>query len=227
PVIRFNGSDDKLKVDYYVTNFSRGDFSVFVVLKVDASSGGGALMCKENGNNNWDSGESLIWMGDGDNNGTGDYPSFVGYSRAYSYTAGGIGTSAFKVINFDWDYNDDNATGTDKWYVNGILQSLTSTTLDADPDDTGTNDLYIGKTLVGDGVAQNYKGDIAEILIYNRTLGESESNLIANYLMEKYALNPPNNATTLTATGSLDQVSLSWTRPVSIEGRVDTVGIWA
>jgi hypothetical protein len=100
----------------------------------------------------------------------------------------------------------DVASAPNLWsaWVNGILQT------------TSTANTYASNSAptLGYGTAY-FDGDIAEVLIFNRTLSSDERNTINNYLNAKYVVTPvPVAPTNLTATAiSASQVSLTWDYP--------------
>jgi len=63
-----------------------------------------------------------------------------------------------------------------------------------------------------------FPGDIAEVIVYNRTLTDVERETVSAYLTAKYAppsITVPPVPTLSAAVASLTSVSLSWTAPPS------------
>jgi len=185
PVVRFDSTND-----YF--SFQNNPFSgvtqaeAFVVIKALADSPGVTR---------------VLW-----NFGAG--PTYYSYSDNTIMDA--FGSTSFQVVGdpaqpLDQFHIYDSTASAGAWAarLNGILlYSGTNNTVSFGSNPTlGT---YFGGNYFG--------GDIAEILIYQRTLSASERDLVGSYLSGKYALMPsPAAPSNLTAKAiSSNQVSLAW-----------------
>ena len=136
------------------------------------------------------------------------HPQLV--KRAQAWVAGGSGTlptTAASIVTAT--YAADAAA----LYVNGTQSGSVTNP----PTVTAGTYTYIGAgTLFGD---QGFVGDIAEVIVYNRTLTTSERGQIHSYLQDKYGIAvsdyvsgnlPPTVPTGLTASAATGQVALTW-----------------
>jgi hypothetical protein len=81
-----------------------------------------------------------------------------------------------------WDGDGAGADGLDSWYVNGTAAgTYTRAALT-----TGGNELLIGSRL--DGPTEGIRGNIAEVLVFDRVLTPEEMNDIGGYLAGKYGI---------------------------------------
>jgi hypothetical protein len=80
---------------------------------------------------------------------------------------------------------------------------------------------FVATTRIGTGGYNSLTGDVAEVVVFDRVLTESERESVGSYLVQKYALFAiPSAPTSLSAYALSDtQISLSWTSPSSTEGR--------
>jgi probable HAF family extracellular repeat protein len=106
-------------------------------------------------------------------------------------------------------YNADSKTNDWSARLNGLLQFSTP---------KNTNTFSATPNLGGGG--DFFDGDVAELLIYNRTLLADEKEIVGRYLTARYALfSAPDAPTSLTAVAvSSNQVSLMWSAIVTNTG---------
>lgn len=118
-------------------------------------------------------------------NGTGITWQFGAYPSTYYAWYDGVGGSSAPIITsppVDWGivtvdrFADDQI----KFYKSGVL--LTSQTVH----DNQASANYIQ---IGDGLYEYLNGDIAEIIIYNRSLSDEERGQVDTYLANKYCFN--------------------------------------
>ena len=114
-------------------------------------------------------------------------------------------------------------------WMNGILQ------------DSTTNNVYgynsvpmLGRRFTGgNGVDQYFNGAVAELLVFNRPLADSERTNVNRYLINKYGLTPTPPANLVATTVSLTQIGLLWAEPldnqstqISIERALTSNGVY-
>ena len=136
-----------------------------------------------------------------------------GNTLAYPNSSGNIlddfgSTSYYTLVNpaqpLDQYHVYEVAGTTNYWgaWINGVLQSSTT---------NNTYGINASPTL-GCADGNYFSGDMAEVLIFNRTLNDGERVTVNNYLGLKYGLLPvPAAPTDLVAVGmSTNQISLTW-----------------
>ncbi len=164
-VVRFDGVDDWLRTSSL--SFSSGEFTMIVV-------------CTETSTANGD----LFTVDDGGN-------TFCEFrvDAATKITVGvkNTGGSNFEGIkNFPGTglmvISARRATSAITAYVNGVAGTPTATT---GTQRTGTNRFNVGQFGLG---FQYYGGDCAEILYYNRDIGDTDREAVEDYLAAKYSI---------------------------------------
>ena len=166
PLLRFDG-DDFLTA---TSLFSGNVFSVFGVMKSGTISGVEDMWISTRVSAN--KGFELVTTSTGESrsrqfNSSGQY--FISTSGApSSITNYNIHTALFKL--------DGN-----ELFVNGAYQQSSANGIDET-----TSLLSIGKVIGASGAGQ-FDGDIAEIIIFNKTVSDEEQSLIENYLKSKWA----------------------------------------
>lgn len=212
PVLRFDGTDDFLEVADSESLSGTGDITSFFVIKFDDFATFRAVWGKTAGNLPGptdyytvpNTGIPTLYRGNGSSAGLA---SFTGTPlRAGAYFVAGFGTEGDQASHFFAD--QVTATGT-----------LTADVFDAD------TALLIGTR--GDQFTR-LKGDLAEVLIYDRALSASERVLVAGYLAAKYNIQnlPPSVALARTpadasvATGTTLTLTATAT---DTDGRIDRV----
>ena len=169
PVVRFTGGEKYLRHPSILTN----DYTAFYVLKLN------------------ESGENKLYYYHAGSVSTGDLGFFAEYYWAPSYGWGSVGNVNNNVIPQSRDLKASNVYPTPlDWrihthqsnalYKNGIGVDCV----------TENDDVYAGDlTTIGSRSDNNtlyFVGDIAEILIYNRILSNSEREFVESYLNAKY-----------------------------------------
>src|SRR5688572_8343920 len=196
PALRFDGSatageHDFLNIPHAETLAITGDLTTLFVIKVDDFANYNAVWSKTAGNlpaptdlyTDINSGPMRLYRGNGTAQNLSTVPS-----------AQPIRAGAYLVLGVD--INGTTATH----YLNGQLNG--TGTVNLNTADTG-QDMKIGTR--NDFVTRMH-GDIAEILIYNRSLSEAERNTAFSYLQNKYGLqnSPPSVTLSATPTGSVN-----------------------
>ncbi|MGV3773904.1 MAG: LamG-like jellyroll fold domain-containing protein, partial [Verrucomicrobiales bacterium] len=173
PAIHFDGADDYLSVGSSPSLALTDDLTTFFVVRMDDFAGYHAVWTKTSGNQaqpfDWytlpETGVPQLFRG-----GAG------GFDTAQGVTA--LVEDEFAVVGFDVD----NVNATANHYLNGENNGSLFITRPAA--NAGTP-LLIGTR--GD-LFTKMKGDIAEIIIYDRLLNESERGAVMNYLNERYSI---------------------------------------
>ena len=196
PALRFDGSatageHDFLNIPHAETLAITGDLTTLFVIKVDDFANYNAVWSKTAGNlpaptdfyTDINTGPLRLYRG----NGTAQNLSTVPSAQA-------IRAGAYLVLGVD--INGTTATH----YLNG--QPNGTGTVNTNTADTG-QDMKIGTR---NDLFTKMRGDIAEILIYNRSLSEAERNAAFSYLQNKYGLqnSPPSATLSVTPTGTIN-----------------------
>jgi hypothetical protein len=150
----------------FTFNFGSGSFTLRYVV---SNNTGGLVVYKANGNDFvWSGNEKKFWLGNGTTNeaSRGGFPSQVGHSEDYIYTASAIGSTKTSVV-----HKATSTTGI-PIYVNGTLQTLGRNTLTMGTDPG--NFLYFGRG----GQAINYIGNLHEIEIFSTALSDTDRTLV-------------------------------------------------
>jgi hypothetical protein len=164
PVINFNGASTFSSIDIRAN--SRPNISIFAVYKLRGSNQAGVWGVDDGG---WDRFFMARWSGDN---------GIISHSGQTAVPNSGV-VNATKFITTIYKYNVDNGSSV---YDNGeFVSPLFKDT--ADPNAALAN-LRIGS--IGHGF--NLTGDIAEIIIFNQALSESDRKTVNSYLNTKYNL---------------------------------------
>ena len=166
--IVFTGTEYFQNTIPFTFNFGSGAFTLRYVV---SNNTGGVVLYKANGSDFvWSGHEKKFWLGNGTTAeaSRGGFPSQVGHSEDYIYTASAIGSTKTSVVH--------KATSTTAVpiYVNGTLQTLGRNTINMD-NDPG-NFLYFGKG----GAASNYIGNLHEIQIFGSAFSDPDRLALEN-----------------------------------------------
>jgi hypothetical protein len=196
PALRFDGSatageHDFLNIPHAESLAITADLTTLFVIKVDDFANYNAVWSKTAGNlpaptdlyTDVNSGLMRVYRG----NGTAENLSTVPSAQA-------IRAGAYLVLGVD--IRETTATH----YLNG--QPNGTGTVNTNTADT-VQDMKIGTR---NDLFTKMRGDIAEILIYNRSLSEAERNSAFSYLQNKYGLqnSPPSVTLSATPSGSVN-----------------------
>jgi hypothetical protein len=91
------------------------------------------------------------------------------------------------------------------WYLNGVKTGAACET--AGSPTLSTTGTYVGYSGVG---SEYWKGDIAEILIYDRALSETQIGQVNAYLSAKYVATPEPSSLVLAVAGVFGLVAYAW-----------------
>lgn len=169
PVVRFDGTDDKLQITDNNTLDLTGDQSIFVV--VDYNGTKGALIAHYN-----NSAGFAGWgfdIGVAVNNGKPCYYSNTKGSRQENATA--LSTTGFHLVAIT------RASGTVQFYIDGTA----GTTLTGHGNTAASDPVWIG--ILPDGVSP-LNGDIAEIVVSSTALSGANLTNFKTYIATKYGL---------------------------------------
>jgi hypothetical protein len=175
PVVKFDGVDDYLMANSFA--WTNKDYSYFIVWKKDGDGLVGhtplarASSLTSQGNHFQMYSTNGVSALKADAYGTG---ADVLSSSTYGNTSGYMSVSVTR--------KDNTANGT-KLYVNGLLQGQSDATAIINPVGTTGYEFYVG----GWGTTRG-KLSIAEILVYDKSLIDSERQSVEAYLVQKYAL---------------------------------------
>ena len=230
PAIRFDGADDALPI-MDSNPQSMTSISMFIVHQIDSGATGTSYY-------------PLILGGDG--NTTGQY---LGFETQNSYSGSsadivdvfaGYGNDARATLKNEaafgswkmWSTVSQNTVFNTKMYVNGAPATMSTTGTDQNlavkiSTTAGDNWGNIGGTRYSI-YPTAYKGDIAEVLIYNRALSDTERRTVEQYLANKYNLNTSNQPLVATNDSLVKQEGLSSTKLTTGAAQTDanTVGLW-
>ena len=184
PTVRFDADNDGLLINNL--NITSGGYTVFAIFNQNTGNGGGHRAIQ--GSRNW-----LI----------GPYENQIRFHPDDNWTSEGGGAQNRTVGQFYLTEAIRFTAGQANFFVDGVNKT---TNADADqyPDQ-----IYIGK-----GPNENFDGDMAELLIYNRELTTEERAAVGAYLAGKYNLTTtygqagssslPNSPVNIGAAGTLD-----------------------
>jgi alpha-tubulin suppressor-like RCC1 family protein/Ca2+-binding RTX toxin-like protein len=201
PVIRFDGSND------YLTGVTTSDFkptniTIMAVYKLTGTSFYPMLICQPKEISGWSFPEAAwaLYIG---NNGAARPLTQIYNGSTTTYSSGNTDViNRYAVIAMIYDGSVNSL------YINGCLQSTQSQNglITYGP----SNVFYMGAAPYGGYL----KGDVAELVVYNKALTTEELGVATTYLVSKYApsgMVAPDTLTTLTAKATLPtQVSLQW-----------------
>jgi hypothetical protein len=200
PVVNFNGSSVFTSIDIRAN--SRPNISIFAVYKSKGSGNREGVWGVDNGG--WDRFFLARWS---NNDG------LISAGNSANVTNSGIIGTATLITTV---YRYQVSSGT-KVYRNGELS--VSITDQADPSNAYTN-LLIGSG----GSGLNFTGDIAEIIIFNQALSESDIKTVNGYLNTKYNLgiSASNIPVNLTFDSLTIGANVSYRQVVTITANVST-----
>lgn len=194
PVVEFNGDKDELKIEHSASVTVAGDISTFFVVRFADFDTFRAVWAQTHNNlpspNDYyavpGTGVPRVYRGHGTGSGLG--------------SSDGTALPADTFIITGWDAAGKTVTH----YLDN--QVLNSSDINATLGDTG-DPVLIGTR--GDQFTR-MKGDIAEIVIYNRTLPQADRDALHTYLRKKYGFPGGETPPSLTVSLSGKTLVLSW-----------------
>ncbi|MCL5098990.1 MAG: Ig-like domain-containing protein, partial [Candidatus Omnitrophica bacterium] len=126
----------------------------------------------------------------------------------------------FSQSNFQiWQVEENRAAGTTAFYLNGALDVSRTPAMPADIV-ANVDPIYMGREIGG---ANNRRAnmDLAEVLVYNRVLSDTERQSVFSYLSSKYNFVPPTVSVTSPAGGT------SLAMPATFTLSADAAGVGA
>ena len=178
PSVRFDGVDDSLNLGSGFSDFTSG-LSVFVVSRSSVLTSGYKMLLLGNG-----AGSANVSLGrNGTSAGFQYFTTSAGGSYGWFGTPSGVVVNAPQVVSVTQPGGAASSSVAATVSVNG--SSVGSGSVFVPPvQSRGTN--YLGRSYWGgDGW---FTGDIAEVLVYNRTLSAAETATVTDYLNTKYGL---------------------------------------
>jgi hypothetical protein len=178
--LRFDGQNDYLNLPVGFEDFSAG-ISLFVVTRPTALQMGSKLVLLGNG-----AGQANVALGrNGDSAALQYFTTDAGGSYAWFATADALTTNQTAVYSVVQSGGAVNSLVSATVSKNGVAVGSASAYVPPVVP-RGTN--YIGRSYWGsDGY---FAGDIAEIILYNRTLSAAEQAAVNTYLTQKYEVGP-------------------------------------
>ena len=197
PALRFDGLNDFLSAPYAPDLAITGDLSTFFVVEFDDFATYRAVWSETGGGYPLPNDYFVL----PDSSGSPGVPNAL---RA--------GLAGFGAVTAT------TALPTNQFVIAGFEMSGATLThyLDGQPDGSGdiTNHIADGYVplLVGkrDDSVTTMKGQIAEMVIYDAALSDTDRTAVVNYLANKYALGPAGGAPSLTSSLSGSAITISW-----------------
>jgi len=116
-----------------------------------------------------------------------------------------------------WDGDGAGANGLDSWYVNGQAEG----TYTRGPLTTAVNELLIGSRLIGP--SEGIRGNIAEVLVFDKVLSADEMNDIGGYLSSKWGIAAPQWYGNLLGGMNLVDTDILMTEATTIDVTTDAI----
>lgn len=161
--LSLDGSNDYVDFNAGVVNLGKADFTLEAWIKTTAT-GSEAILVKNDGDTNWESGEKAFYIAGGKVN-------FVGYSNSYIKGTTAVNNGEWHHVAVVWDYSS-GTSGTGKIYVDGVDDTLSSTYYANINDNTG-NTLKIGRPNYGEA-RNHFSGQIDEVRVWNEARSATE-----------------------------------------------------
>jgi len=170
-VLEFDGVDDLVTIDDFVTELSHGSFTIAFWAKLPVGNGG-ALIAKDDGDAGWDGGEKQLWFGDGSDCCDGEFPGFVGNQNAYLISDTALGIPGWHHVALVWTYDPDGVSS-GAWYVDGNETGLGVSSYQAITADNPSDTVKIGPDISNEA-EHNFNGLLDDLAFFNDALTSSE-----------------------------------------------------
>lgn len=172
--VYFDGNNDLFTINPLTSIANKPGTSLILAGRADVISGDAVITMMSN-----PGGDSIYDMYFGIESGRWAFGSANG--RAIS-----IGTPAdldFHIFEFYYDGTAAQPGGTFEFYIDGVLQQISYTQPAGPNTDPTSSYLYIGTDTTG---ARDFNGFIGELIMYSRTIDQSEKHQVRNYLLDKW-----------------------------------------
>lgn len=168
-VLRFDGLDDYMKMDVASSSLS-GDFTAFMVITPSEDSDVGYYLSSHSSSNDrLKFGHKL----------TGE----LTYDNTVPVMWGENMHDRKTIVAFQME---------EDFYVDGHVNAVLSAPWTHNLQNSGANEASLGQEYDGFGITSNHwKGDLAEVIIFNRFLNASEMDRVHSYLNVRYGINIP------------------------------------
>ncbi len=168
-ILRFDGVDDYMRMDVAAAPLS-GDCTVFTVMTPSSDSDVGYyLSTHANGSDRLKFGHKL----------TGE----LTYDNTVPVMWSENMHDRKTMVSFQLEQD---------FYVDGYVNAELSAPWTHNLQNSGANEASLGQEYDGSGITSNHwKGDIAEVIIFNRFLTSAEMNQVHSYLNVRYGINIP------------------------------------
>ncbi len=176
-VLEFDGIDDFVSIDDFVTELSHGSFSITFWVKLP-SGNGGALIAKDDGDLSWDAGEKQLWFGNGSDCCDGEYPGLVGNQNAYLVADTALGTSDWHHLALTWNYVS-RGSSSGAWYIDGVQTGLNESNYQAITADNPEDIVRIGSDISGEA-EHNFDGVLDDLAFFDGALTTSQVTQVMN-----------------------------------------------
>ena len=174
PSVYFDGDNDLFTINPLTSIANKPGTSLILAGRADVISGDAVITMMSN-----PGGDPIYDMYFGIESGRWAFGSANG--RAIS-----IGTPAdlnFHIFEFYYDGTATQPGDMFEFYIDGVLQQISYTQPAGPNTDPSSSYLYVGTDVTG---ARDFNGFIGELIMYSRTIGQSEKHQVRNYLLDKW-----------------------------------------
>lgn len=204
PAVRFDGVDDYLNLPSGFHDFTDG-LSMYVVLRPSALQPGMKILALGNGPGQ----ENVVLGRAGTTSGFQYFTSNSAGSVSWFDTPGGLAPGQATVVSLIQQPGSPNSVVPAELATNGLVTGGAGVYV---PPVQARSTNYIGRSYWNDGY---FQGDVAEVLVYSRTLSVAEQHTVADYLAGKYGIavaTPPplSTPTELSAVPGNAAVLVTW-----------------
>ncbi|MDA0902034.1 MAG: prepilin-type N-terminal cleavage/methylation domain-containing protein [Proteobacteria bacterium] len=174
PVMQFDGSNDYMQNTSFQDLIGVNDYIIFLVMSNDITSTNGIILINDTGTN----------AGAGIYVETSTSYRFLhrmpyGSSGGDSLSVGSVSTNGLKILRFERSLTDS----TQEIFLNGT--SIGSMATSSVALGSGGGNFILGTLSLG---VRQFDGNIAEIIIYKRSLSTNQKNDVENYLSQKWGI---------------------------------------
>jgi hypothetical protein len=174
PSVYFDGDNDLFTINPLTAIANKPGTSLILAGRADVINGDAVITMMSN-----PGGDPIYDMYFGIESGRWAFGSANG-------TAIAIGAPAdldFHIFEFYYDGTATQPGGTFEFYIDGVLRQISYTQPAGPNTDPTSSYLYVGTDVTG---ARDFNGFIGELIMYSRTISESEKHQVRNYLLDKW-----------------------------------------